>query len=85
MASDLRCKLEKESGQPYENIVRLTMPAADGRLRDTDVADVQTLLRLIQSIPSPKAWTAPGRTGKTWDAATSGFWTISTMPQSLSL
>ncbi len=53
--SDLRRKLEKESGQPYEKIVRLKMPAADGRLRDTDVADVETLLRLIQSIPSPKA------------------------------
>jgi DNA-damage-inducible protein D len=53
--SDLRRKLEKESGQPYEKIVRLKIPAADGRLRDTDAADVQTLLRLIQSIPSPKA------------------------------
>lgn len=53
--SDLRRKLEKESGQPYEKIVRLKMPAADGRLRETDVADVETLLRLIQSIPSPKA------------------------------
>lgn len=53
--SDLRCKLEKESGQPYEEIVRLKMPAADGRLRETDAADVPTLLRLIQSIPSPKA------------------------------
>jgi hypothetical protein len=53
--SDLRRKLEKESGQPYEEIVRLKMPAADGRLRETDAADVPTLLRLIQSIPSPKA------------------------------
>ena len=53
--SDLRRKLEKESGQSYEEIVRLKMKAADGRLRDTDTADVQTLLRLIQSIPSPKA------------------------------
>lgn len=53
--SDLRRKLGKESGQPYEKIVRLKMPAADGRLRETDAADVQTLLRLIQSIPSPKA------------------------------
>jgi DNA-damage-inducible protein D len=53
--SDLRRKLEKESGQPYEKIVRLKIPAADGRLRDTDAADVQTLLRLIRSIPSPKA------------------------------
>jgi DNA-damage-inducible protein D len=53
--SDLRRKLENESGQPYEEIVRLKMPAADGRLRETDAADVPTLLRLIQSIPSPKA------------------------------
>lgn len=53
--SDLRRKLGKESGQPYEKIVRLKMTATDGRLRDTDAADVQTLLRLIQSIPSPKA------------------------------
>lgn len=53
--SDLRRKLEKESGQPYEKIVRLKMPSADGKSRETDTADVQTLLRLIQSIPSPKA------------------------------
>jgi DNA-damage-inducible protein D len=53
--SDLRRKLEKESGQPYDEIVRLKMLAADGRLRETDAADVPTLLRLIQSIPSPKA------------------------------
>ena len=53
--SDLRRKLEKESGQPYEEIVRLKMPSADGKSRETDTADVQTLLRLIQSIPSPKA------------------------------
>jgi hypothetical protein len=30
------------------------MLAEDGKNRDTDVADTQTLLRLIQSIPSPK-------------------------------
>ena len=53
--SDLRRKIEKESGQPYEEIVRLKMRANDGKSRETDVADVQTLLRLIQSIPSPKA------------------------------
>ena len=53
--SDLRKKLEKESGQPYEKIVRLKMQAKDGKARETDTADVQTLLRLIQSIPSPRA------------------------------
>ncbi len=31
------------------------MPAADGKMRLTDVADTEQLLRLIQSIPSPKA------------------------------
>lgn len=39
----------------YENIVRLKMEAGDGKLRETDVADTEQLLRLIQSIPSPKA------------------------------
>jgi DNA-damage-inducible protein D len=36
-------------------IQQLRMPAADGKLRLTDAADEETLLRLIQSIPSPKA------------------------------
>jgi hypothetical protein len=31
------------------------MKAIDGKLRETDVADTQSLLRIIQSIPSPKA------------------------------
>lgn len=53
--SDLKQKLQKESGKAYENIVRLKMEASDGRLRETDVADSETLLRIIQSIPSPKA------------------------------
>lgn len=55
--SDLKRKLAQEagSGQPYEKIVRLKMPSADGKSRETDTADVQTMLRLIQSIPSPKA------------------------------
>ena len=33
----------------------LKMPAADGKLRITDMADTETMLRLIQSVPSPKA------------------------------
>ena len=33
----------------------LKMPSADGKMRLTDMADTETLLRLIQSIPSPKA------------------------------
>ncbi len=39
----------------YEKIVQLKMKAEDGKLRLTDVADTEQLLRLIQSIPSPKA------------------------------
>ena len=55
--SDLKRKLRLEagSGQPYEKIVRLKMPAMDGKQRLTDVATAQTLLRLVQSVPSPKA------------------------------
>jgi DNA-damage-inducible protein D len=55
--SDLKRKLAQEagSGQPYEKIVRLKLPAPDGKQRETDCADTETLLRIIQSIPSPKA------------------------------
>jgi len=53
--SDLKKKLTKEGSEVYEKIVRLKMVAPDGKLRETDMADTETLLRLIQSIPSPKA------------------------------
>ena len=53
--SDLKKKLEKEGSQVYEKIVRLKMLASDGKKRETDTADTETILRLIQSIPSPKA------------------------------
>lgn len=53
--SDLKKKLESEGSEAYENIVRLKMQAPDGKQRETDVANTETLLRLIQSIPSPKA------------------------------
>ena len=53
--SDLKKKLQAVGSEAYEKIVRLKMEAPDGRLRETDVADTQTLLRIIQSIPSPKA------------------------------
>ena len=53
--SDLKKKLTKEGIQLYENIVQLKFEAADGKKYQTDCADTQTLLRLIQSIPSPKA------------------------------
>ena len=53
--SDLKRKLKAEGSQLYENIVRLKMEAPDGKMRLTDAATTEQLLRLIQSIPSPKA------------------------------
>lgn len=53
--SDLKKKLTKEGSEVYDKIVRLKMLADDGKNRITDTADTEALLRLIQSIPSPKA------------------------------
>jgi DNA-damage-inducible protein D len=55
--SDLKRKLAQEAGseQPYEKIVRLKLTAPDGKKRETDCATAETLLRLVQSVPSPKA------------------------------
>ena len=53
--SDLKAKLTKEGSQLSENIGQLKMAAEDGKMRLTDVADTEQVLRLIQSIPSPKA------------------------------
>ena len=54
--SDLKQKLVNEGlTQLSDKIVQLKMPASDGKMRDTDVATTETMLRIIQSIPSPKA------------------------------
>lgn len=55
--SDLKRKLAQEAGseQPYEKIVQLKLPSPDGKQRLTDCASAATLLRVVQSIPSPKA------------------------------
>ena len=53
--SDLKIKLEREGSQLYDNIVQLKLSAPDGKMRLTDVADTEQILRLIQSIPSKKA------------------------------
>lgn len=53
--SDLKKKLAAEGyNEAYEKIVRLKLPAPDGKLRETDCANTETLFRIIQSIPSPK-------------------------------
>jgi hypothetical protein len=51
----LKERLKKEGNQTVTDCHGLKMTAADGRQRLTDVADTEQLLRLIQSIPSPKA------------------------------
>ena len=51
----LKNRLNKEGSQSVTNCNRLKMEAADGKKYLTDVASAETLLRLIQSIPSPKA------------------------------
>ena len=53
--SDLKIKLKQEGSQLYEKIVQFKMKATDGKMRATDAADTEQILRLIQSIPSPNA------------------------------
>ena len=53
--SDLKKKLISEGSQLYENIVQLKFEAADGKKYSTDCLNAEHLMRLIQSIPSPKA------------------------------
>lgn len=51
----LKNRLKKEGSETVTKCNRLKLVAEDGKLRETDVADTETLLRLIQSIPSKKA------------------------------
>jgi len=51
----LKERLKKEGNETVTNCHALKMEAADGKQRVTDVADTEQLLRIIQSIPSPKA------------------------------
>ncbi len=55
--SDLKIKLAEDEGfsQLYEKIVQLKLTAPDGKKRETDCADVETIFRIIQSVPSKKA------------------------------
>jgi len=55
--SDLKTKLKEDEGfeQLYEKIVQLKLLSADGKKYATDCADVETMLRIVQSVPSKKA------------------------------
>jgi hypothetical protein len=51
----LKTKLQSEGSEMSQFLGQLKMKSADGKMYVTDVADTETLLRIIQSIPSPKA------------------------------
>lgn len=51
----LKQRLKEEGSQTVTNCHSLKMKAKDGKMRTTDVADMQGIFRIIQSIPSPKA------------------------------
>src|SRR5258708_9944069 len=61
----LKKRMQNEgASEPLTRCKQLKMRAPDGKLRETDAADVETMLRIVQSIPSPKAepikqWLAP--------------------------
>ncbi|MDE6522578.1 MAG: Bro-N domain-containing protein [Muribaculaceae bacterium] len=53
--SVLKSRLKKEGVEPTTICSTLKLPAADGKMRMTDVATCEQLFRIIQSLPSPKA------------------------------
>jgi prophage antirepressor-like protein len=53
--ADLKSKLKNEGSEVYDKIVQLKFKARDGKYYATDCFSTENLLRLIQSIPSPKA------------------------------
>ena len=53
--SVLKTRLKNEGNELATNCSQLKMEASDGKMRKTDVADMQGIFRIIQSVPSPKA------------------------------
>lgn len=53
--SALKAKLKEEGNETSQNLGQLKLPSQDGKKRLTDVADLEEVFRIIQSIPSPKA------------------------------
>ena len=51
----LKQRLDEEGFEPVTNCHQLKLQAADGKMRATDVADLEQLLRIVQSVPSKKA------------------------------
>ncbi len=53
--TDLKRRSEKESGQSYAFCVSMKLAGTDGRKRLTDCANAEGILRIVMSVPSPKA------------------------------
>lgn len=53
--SDLKIKLINEGNESYDFIVQLKLLAKDGKNRETDCGNQETIFRIIQSVPSPNA------------------------------
>jgi DNA-damage-inducible protein D len=53
--TDLKRRSKKETGQLYAFCVKLKFLAPDGKMRPTECADTEGVLRIVQSVPSPKA------------------------------
>ncbi|MBX9743603.1 MAG: hypothetical protein K2X08_00130, partial [Chlamydiales bacterium] len=53
----LKIQLSENEGfiQLYEKTVQLKLLAPDGKMRETDIANTETIFRIIQSLPSSKA------------------------------
>ena len=51
----LKARLKGEGKETYTNCVRLKLKASDGKLRSTDVADIEGIFRIVESIPSKNA------------------------------
>lgn len=64
--SDLKTKLITEWSEVSAKIGQLKMPSPDGKMRLTDVANTETMFRIIQSIPSPNAEPFKLRLAKVW-------------------
>jgi DNA-damage-inducible protein D len=62
----LKQRLRQEESEVVTNCHQLKLQAPDGKMRETDVADVETILRLIQSIPSPNAEPLKLRLANVW-------------------
>ncbi|MDP2787886.1 MAG: hypothetical protein Q8O79_07410 [Pseudomonadota bacterium] len=68
----LKNRLGKEGSESVTKCNRLKLPAADGKNYLSDVATAETLLRLIQSVPSPKP--APNTSTRPWQRRAGAWW-----------